>query len=187
MRVISGIARSVVLSAPKGTATRPTADRLKENLFNILGHRTGGARFLDLFSGSGAIAIEALSRGASEAVLVEYAPQALKTIFENLQRSKLAGQAKVLPLKTERAVPLLRRDNKLFDIIFMDPPYEAGYITKTVNQLAENNVLAKQGLLVIEMPAREAEPVVMAFALIKEKIYGDTKFLLYENEMESDK
>ena len=123
MRVIAGEFRSRTLEAPPGLATRPTSDRLRETLFNVLAPRIKGARFLDLYAGSGAVGIEALSRGAAEAVLVEKAPAALRVLRANLQRLGIAQGASVVAsgvavfLERERNAPP-------FDVVFLDPPYE---------------------------------------------------------------
>jgi len=98
MRVIAGTARRLILDTPKGLATRPTTDRIKETLFNIINNELPGANFLDLFAGSGAIGIEALSRGCKSAVFVENNREALACIWENLRRTKLLGAAKIMPM-----------------------------------------------------------------------------------------
>lgn len=132
MRVIAGTARSMPLKIVKGMDTRPTTDKTKETLFNILQTDVPGSRFLDLFSGSGAIAIEALSRGADHAVLVEQNPKAAECIRENLVFTKVADRAELQ--KCDVLTALHRMEGqKPFDIIFMDPPY---------NQELEHQVLA---------------------------------------------
>lgn len=132
MRVIAGTARSMPLKTVKGMDTRPTTDKTKETLFNILQTDVPGSRFLDLFSGSGAIAIEALSRGADHAVLVEQNPKAAECIRENLVFTKVADRAELQ--KCDVLTALHRMEGqKPFDIIFMDPPY---------NQELEHQVLA---------------------------------------------
>ena len=180
MRVIAGTARSVALAAPKGTATRPTTDRLKENLFNLLMPTLSGARFLDLYSGSGAIGIEALSRGASTATLVENAPKALEAIRANLKKTNLAEKAEILSMPVECAIGWLEKNNKLYDIIFMDPPYNKGYIPSTFHWLEKTGLLAENGILATEMPSAEENPLTGALVLLKEKIYGEIKFTLYK-------
>lgn len=132
MRVIAGKARSLPLKTVPGTDTRPTTDRIKETLFNMLQGRLYGARFLDLFAGSGAIGIEALSRGAAEAVFVEHSRQAAECIRENLKFTHLEENARVLHTEAESALRSLSGSGP-FDIIFMDPPY---------NHLLEKQMLA---------------------------------------------
>ena len=121
MRVIAGKARRLNLKTIPGVETRPTTDRIKETLFNILQPQTADCRFLDLFSGSGAIGIEALSRGAAKAVFVEKNPRACNCIRENLTFTKLANDAMVLNMDVIQAMRSLE-GKEVFDIIFMDPP-----------------------------------------------------------------
>lgn len=123
MRVIAGTYRSRPLEAPAGLTTRPTSDRLRETLFNVLAPRIEGARFLDLYAGSGAVGIEALSRGASEVVLVEKAHGALRVLRANLQRMAIAEAVSVVATSVST---FLEREAAAdaFDIIFLDPPYE---------------------------------------------------------------
>jgi len=124
MRVIGGVYRSRTLQAPPGQATRPSSDRLRETLFNVLAPRIEGARFLDLYAGSGAVGIEALSRGAAEAVFVEKAAPALKALRANLLRLAIGEGAQVVP---GTVAAFLRKDwGTRFDLVFLDPPYNAG-------------------------------------------------------------
>ncbi len=122
MRIIAGTYRSRLLAAPKGLATRPTSDRLRETLFNVLAPRIRGARFLDLYAGSGAVGIEALSRGAAQVVWVERAAPALKVLGANLEKLGLRGRARV---HAGGVAAFLRRSEEEFDIVFLDPPYDA--------------------------------------------------------------
>ena len=124
MRVIAGSARHLILKTVEGMDTRPTTDRIKETLFNMLQYQLAGCSFLDLFAGSGAIGIEALSRGASMAVFVEDAPRALACIRENLETTHLKDRALVLAMDVMGALKRLEADGKAFDLIFMDPPYD---------------------------------------------------------------
>jgi len=124
MRVIAGSFRSRSLQAPAGLATRPTSDRLRETLFNVLAPRIQGARFLDLYAGSGAVGIEALSRGAAEVVFVERAAAALKVLRANLARLELKQGLRIAPGSV--AGFLHKPDAGLrFDLVFLDPPYDA--------------------------------------------------------------
>ena len=180
MRVIAGEARGCGLVSPKGTATRPTTDRLKENLFNILSPRISGARFLDLYSGSGAIGIEAMSRGAREAVLVESAPAAIGAIKANLEKTRLGQRATLLSMSAERALKELSQKNGVFDIIFMDPPYAKSIVSATLSLLEQYPVLSENGIIVAELSAQEAVPE-SAFKVRHSKTYGNTQFVFFEN------
>ena len=122
MRVIAGTRRSMPLKCPKGMDTRPTQDRTKETLFNVLQMDIAGSEFLDLFSGSGAIAIEALSRGAVHATIVENAKAAVQCIKENIEFTKFKNESTIMEMDVLSALERLR-GHKGFDIIFMDPPY----------------------------------------------------------------
>lgn len=123
MRVIAGTRRSMPLKAPAGMDTRPTQDRTKETLFNVLQNEIPGAEFLDLFAGSGAIAIEALSRGAKHATLVENARKANECIKENLKFTRFTEDADLMEMDVFSALERLKNNSK-FDVVFMDPPYQ---------------------------------------------------------------
>jgi 16S rRNA (guanine(966)-N(2))-methyltransferase RsmD len=149
MRIIAGTYRSRTLEAPSGLATRPTSDRLRETLFNVLAPRTTGAVFLDLYAGSGAVGIEALSRGAAHVLFVERAPAALKVLRANLTRLELKEQFHV---QSGSVASFLRKPppTPAFDIVFLDPPYEAAdEYTLTLNLLGGHGPLLNAGALVI--------------------------------------
>jgi 16S rRNA (guanine966-N2)-methyltransferase len=127
MRVIAGTLRRRVLEAPAGLRTRPTSDRLRETLFNVLAPRMGSARFLDLYAGSGAVGIEAASRGAANVVLVERAEPALKALRSNLEKLGLRSGVRVEAVSVGAFLRRVRPEKSpmLFDVVFLDPPYEA--------------------------------------------------------------
>jgi 16S rRNA (guanine966-N2)-methyltransferase len=125
MRVIAGTYRRRTLEAPPGLATRPTSDRLRETLFNVLAPWTEGAAFLDLYAGSGAVGIEALSRGAAQAVFVERAPAALKVLRANLERLKIATGFEVQANSVNTFLRKRQSGDTPFDVVFLDPPYQA--------------------------------------------------------------
>ena len=178
MRVIAGTARRRVLVAPVGNHTRPTSDRAKEGLFSMIQHYLAQAVFLDLFCGSGAIGIEALSRGAAQAVFVDNDRHALAALTANLAHTQLAAQAEVLPLAAEVAIRQLSPLGRRYDIIFLDPPYQSEHVTATVQQLHSTNLLAEDGLLVVEQ--KELAPAPKTdFALEQVRCYGRTAFLFY--------
>lgn len=179
MRVIAGIARGRTLAAPKGSETRPTADRVKENLFNILQPVVSGARVLDLFAGSGAIGIEALSRGAREVVFVEQSSAATAVIRENLRITQLYDRATVLPVSAERAIQRITRDGSVFDIIYMDPPYAGNALYDALCCLAQTRLLASDGVLAAELPARTEPPEAEGFTLFDRRIYGCAQLAFY--------
>lgn len=180
MRVISGKARGCKLIAPAGDDTRPTADRMKESLFNMLAEDIPGACFLDLFSGTGAIGIEALSRGAKRAVFVERDKACAEIIRKNLAHTKLVENAQVICADFLDA--LKGQNEKAFDIIFMDPPYAKGFPAQALSAIVENGVLKDGGLVVVEQAAFEALPQVDKLDIIKQKKYKTACFVFLEGK-----
>lgn len=160
MRVISGSAKGHRLRTVKGATTRPTADHVRQALFDILGQRCTGLRVLDLFAGSGALGIEALSRGAREAVLVESDPAACRLIRENLEATRLEGRGRVVRADVLRF--LARTTGEPFDLVFLDPPYGRGlaFVARVLGKLASaawirpgGTVVAETEVGVVELPA----------------------------------
>ena len=150
MRVIAGTAKKKRLVAPVGEHTRPTTDRIKETLFNVLQMEVYGSRFLDLFSGSGGIAIEALSRGAEYAVLVENDRAALSCIRKNLSETGFLSKAKVMPVSVLNGIQKMERNEQPFDIIFMDPPYNKGIEAEVIRALLGSSLIKADTLIVAE-------------------------------------
>lgn len=151
MRVIAGTARSLPLETPEGMDTRPTTDRIKETLFNMLSGRLPGSRFLDLFAGSGAIGIEALSRGAACAVFVEQDGRALRCIRRNLDFTHLTQRAKVLAGSVQTALAGLEvRNERPFDIIFLDPPYGKQWERQVLETLIKSRLMDADTLVIVE-------------------------------------
>lgn len=183
MRVIAGTARRLILDTPKGLATRPTMDRIKETLFNIINNELPGANFLDLFAGSGAIGIEALSRGCKSAVFVENNREALACIGENLRRTKLLGAAEIMPMDVAGALACLK-DGPPFDIIFMDPPYREGLPKKVLGMLAESNACGGDTLVIFEEALGEETAFVTecGFYVVREKCYKTNKHLFVKKK-----
>ena len=151
--MIAGKFRSRVLQSPRGLATRPTSDRLRETLFNVLAPRIEGARFADLYAGSGAVGIEALSRGAEFCWFAEKAPAAVVAIRANLAALKLQGGYALEDRGVVKLLQSLLKNSRTADIVFLDPPYEAGEdYTATLNFLAQNHatLLAEGGVVIAE-------------------------------------
>jgi 16S rRNA (guanine966-N2)-methyltransferase len=175
MRVIGGSIRGRRLKVPRGETLRPTAGRVKEALFNILPHDLSGIKVLDLFAGTGNLTIEALSRGAAEAVLVDSSPESGKVIQENLRRLHLTHQTKVWISPAARALRLLARRGETFDMIFLDPPYEYRWVDTTLKIIARGGLLRKSGVLIAEHSIRETvEPHYDSLALDDQRRYGST-------------
>lgn len=175
MKVIGGAARGRKLKVPKGMAVRPTAARVKESLFNILPHDFSGLRLLDLFAGSGNVSIEALSRGAREAVLVDESARSAAAARENLTRLELNRHAQVWVIPVARALRKLAAAGEKFDLVFLDPPYERGLIKTTLEAIGQADLLNADGRVVVEHSARETvRPNYGALLLNDQRRYGDT-------------
>ena len=153
MRVIAGKARRLLLKTVPGSSTRPTTDKIKETLFNVLQGDVPGCTFLDLFAGSGAIGIEALSRGAVRAVFVENDRKACGCIRENLAHTRLEEDALLMSSDVMRALRSLE-GKEVFDIIFMDPPYDQGFEKTVLEYLAGSDLAGEDTLIVVEASDR---------------------------------
>lgn len=173
MRVIAGAAKGTRLKAPKGADVRPTADRVKEALFSILAPRLEGALFLDLFSGSGAIGIEALSRGADRCIFVENSKSSIMLIRDNLVRTKMSEKARIITADARKAVKALAAENIRADLVFIDPPYNSLLITPVLSLICTGAILSKQGLLIIEHDYKDRE-WLKDYPDSRIKKYGDT-------------
>lgn len=175
MRIISGKSRGRRLATPRGHALRPTSDRVKESIFNILGGEVEGKVVLDLFAGTGNLGIEALSRGAKKTIFVERAREALRMIQRNLLQCNFSGQAEIIPKEVNRAIGILEASGESFDLILMDPPYEKGWIQRTLVKLNNHNIYHEGSVLVIEHGRREPLPQKTGrWAVIKQRMIGDT-------------
>ncbi len=176
MRIIGGRSKGRRIEVPPGQTLRPTSDRIKEALFNILGP-IEDFRFLDLYAGTGNVGIEALSRGAAEAVFVEKIPSLAAALRKNLDRLGFTGRYQILLLEAGKAIEQLAQRGAAFDLIFADPPYREGLVKRTVRSLnACPSILAASGTVILQHAA--AEPLKLegdtAFELEEERRYGDT-------------
>ena len=173
MRVIAGSARRLLLKTIEGMDTRPTTDRIKETLFNMLNTQIPGCTFLDLFSGSGAIGIEALSRGAKQAFFVESNPEAVSCIRENLSRTHLEEGALVLNCDVIAGLKKLEGRNPRFDIIFMDPPYGKGLEFQVLEALQGTTLVDEETRIIIEesLDVTWEQAEALGYEIIKEKKY----------------
>lgn len=180
MRVITGKARGIQLKTPEGMQTRPTADRVKEALFSIIHFDIPGAKVLDLFGGTGQLGIEALSRGADSAVFVDAREDACKIIRENLKRTKLEGQGKVV---RSDYLEYLRRCKEGFDIIILDPPYAEVFLENALKCIAEIDILQTGGIIVTERPlGKELSCEFDGLTRSKDYKYGNTLLTLYRKD-----
>lgn len=180
MRIIAGQWRGRTLSAPRGMAVRPTADRVREAIFDILGDRVAGATVLDLFAGTGALGLEALSRGAREAVFVESDPVAFATLRRNIAALGARG-AETFPMDYRQAIRRLRAAGRRFDLILLDPPYGKGLSAGAAGELSRAGLITPASSVIVE-EARRAPlggfPEGWTIAL--DRRYGDTRVLLLE-------
>lgn len=174
MRVIAGAAKGHKLQTIEGLETRPTTDRIKETLFNIIAFDLPECTFLDVFSGSGAIGIEALSRGAKKAVFVEQSPLCQKVISENLAHTRLQERAEVMQNDVLMALDKLTAKQESFDMIFMDPPYAAGMVKPTLEKIVAGNLLRQNGYIIVERSSQIPLEQVKGLYLEKEKKYKTT-------------
>lgn len=150
MRIIAGEAKNKRIITRKGTDTRPTLGSMKESLFSIIAPYVEDCTFLDLFSGSGSISLEALSRGARRAIMIEKDNEALRCIIENINNLGFENRCRAYKNDVVRAVEILGRKNEKFDIIFMDPPYKEELCTKVMKAIAKAGILADGGLIICE-------------------------------------
>ncbi|BEH10765.1 MULTISPECIES: 16S rRNA (guanine(966)-N(2))-methyltransferase RsmD [Geobacter] len=178
MRVVGGSARGRRLAAPRGNRVRPTADRIKEALFNIL--HSGmegfeGARVLDLFAGTGNLGIEALSRGCSEAVFVDSHRESVTVIRRNLDELGFGDRARIIARDALSAIDSLEREGAPFRLVVIDPPYRLGLADKVLGRLAESPLIAEETIIVVESAVDEVLPDLMEpLHLVDRRTYGDT-------------
>ena len=177
MRVITGKARGIQLKTPNGMLTRPTADRVKEALFSIINFDIPGAKVLDLFGGTGQLGIEALSRGAANAVFVDASEDSCKLIRENLKRTKLEQDAKVI---RSDYLDYLNRCREQYNIIFLDPPYAEVFLENAIKRITEIDILQSDGIIVAERPLGKDLPWEFdGYTRSKDYKYGKVLLTIY--------
>lgn len=187
MRITGGTARGRNLAGPKSDCTliRPTTDRVREALFSIIAAEVSGSTVLDLYAGTGALGLEALSRGAAAAVFVDQSKQAVALIQENLSRCFAGAKAALLQIDLARPDSLARLKNRLpagmlFDLIFLDPPYEKNLAEKTLAAIAQETLLQESGLLIAEERKTARLPEQCgSLRLVDQRSYGETGLWLY--------
>lgn len=178
MRIISGSAKGRKLVAPKGMRVRPTADRVKEALFNILlnfYNDLSVVRTLDIFAGTGSIGMEMLSRGGACTVFVDNHRQSVAMIEKNLQLLGFTDRSRIIVDEAAAALALLERRGESFDLVFLDPPYGKGHTEKVLDYLSHSSILADDGIVVAEFSAQEDIPA--GFGPLQQfdrRVYGDT-------------
>ena len=183
MRVITGTARGRRLKELQGMETRPTTDKVKESLFSIIQFDIEGRRVLDLFAGTGQLGIEALSRGAAEAVFVDWRPDAVRLVQENLALCGFTDRARV---KSGDALAYLKSGEK-FDLIFLDPPYAAGLLGPALEEIARFDICREHGIIVAESAADKVLPELPApYRLYREYRYGKIRLSVYHRSGNED-
>jgi 16S rRNA (guanine966-N2)-methyltransferase len=180
MRIIGGEVKGRRLLCPKGGAVRPTADKVREALFDILGEKIAEAEFLDLYAGTGGVGIEALSRGATAVTLVEQNPQAVRFINTNLSHCGFAERAELIASSANKAIPRLAAGGKRFDIVFADPPYKGASIQESLRVLVDYDILKTNSLVIVEHDFRYSPaPQMGKLALYRKYRYGHTILSFY--------
>lgn len=182
MRVIAGKARRLQLKTPEGFETRPTTDKIKETLFNILNPYLADADFLDVFSGSGAIGIEALSRGAKYAAFIENSKPAIECIRANLRFTKLEKEAEIFALNAVDAIRALEIKGKVFDVIFMDPPYDCLLEKEVLLALQASNLIYCDTIIIVEASLQTDFDYLKdtKFRMFKRKEYKSNQHIFLE-------
>ena len=186
MHIIAGERRGAQLYAPKGMETRPTQAKVKESLFSMIQGYVPDARVLDLFAGSGSLSLEALSRGAASAVMVDLDREAQACIRRNIE--KLRYQEKTLLLKTDWRQALAQLGGKKFDLVFLDPPYRMVEVWEYCRLMADAELLSEDAMLVLEHRTGVEPGLDSRFVLYKQRAYGETEihFYLYEAQRPED-
>lgn len=178
MRVVAGEFRSRPLKSLEGNNTRPTTDKVKESLFNMIGPYFQGGKALDLFAGSGGLGIEALSRGVDEVCFVDKAPAALKIIKQNIQQLKLEERTTVIRSDAKQALMQLAQQQEHFDYVFLDPPYALLIIPELLQMMRDEALLNSGAMIVCEVDKKTEIDIMDGFECIKERTYGITKIVI---------
>ena len=177
MKIVSGIYGGRPLKTLEGKTTRPTSDKVRGAIFNMIGPYFDGGRVLDLYAGSGGLSIEAVSRGMSSAVLVERDRKAQAVIAENIQMTKEVSKFQILKMEAERALEQVRGE---FDLVFLDPPYAKEQIVADIEKMAERNLFSQEIMVVCETDKSVELPEEIAcLGIWKEKVYGISKVTVY--------
>lgn len=183
MRVISGIRRGHKLHEFSGKDVRPTTDRVKESIFNLIQSYVPSARVLDMFAGSGALSFEAISRGASFAVLVDSDKRSVELIKKNIDELKFHDMCKVME---ESCFSFAENCTDKFDIIFLDPPYNKGFIEPALSTIVKNKLLSENGIIVLESDSTDFKSEFKDIEMIKQKRYGRTFITIYESALNGE-
>jgi 16S rRNA (guanine966-N2)-methyltransferase len=180
VRIIAGALKGRRLVAPRGRATRPTADQVRIALMDTLAPRLDGARVLDLFAGAGGVGLEALSRGAAHATFIEQDTRAVAALRDNVAVLGLGPAARVRRADVLREIPALYRAGERFDVVFLDPPYDAGLVEPTLEALGGGGLLLAEGLVIAQhFTKRAPAEVVGVLAAFRTRRFGETTLTFY--------
>lgn len=179
VRVISGSARGLKLNTPGDDRVRPTTDRVKESMFNIVQDWVYDSQVLDLFAGSGALGIEALSRGASQAVFCDNSLDSIKIIKSNIEKARVVDRSQIVSGDFKRCLRDMEAKNQSFDMIFVDPPYYEGLFEEVLDTIRSCKILKKDGIVIVEHDAKRPIGRVEGLEVYKEKKYGITMLTFY--------
>lgn len=180
MRVISGICKGLPIKAVPGSNTRPTTDKVKESVFNMIGPYFDGGLAIDLFAGSGSLGIEALSRGIDHCIFIEKDVKAINIITENLKKCNLENQAEVFRTEASRAIKALEKRNLQFDLLFLDPPYQRIELYELAHTMVQKGLLSSNAIILCEHEKGVDLPeTIHTFSLTRRETYGSTIISIY--------
>lgn len=183
MRIITGIAKGRAIKAPEGENTRPTSDRVKESLFNIISKKIYGARVLDMFSGTGNLGLEAISRGAEVCTFIENSNNTYKVLSMNVESLGFVSNSELYKGDAFNVLERLGRNNKKYDIIFLDPPYSMGLVEKSIKRINELMILEKNGIIISECDEKDIIPEnIYDIKVYRVEKYGRTKIHFWNKE-----
>jgi 16S rRNA (guanine966-N2)-methyltransferase len=182
MRIVAGIAKGRTLIAPKGLDVRPTNDRVREALFSSIGQRVVGAEVLDLFAGSGALGLEALSRGATSAVFVERSKKAIKYLTQNIDNCGFKPSSRLMARDSIAALGQLEREIHCFGIVFLDPPYMGPLLNRALSAIAESKMVSDDTLIVAEHRIDSPPIAPKGLMIASQKRYGKTILSFVQRE-----
>jgi len=181
--VVSGSAKGRPLKSVPGSGTRPTTDKVKEAVFSMIGPYFEGGAVLDLFAGTGGLGIEALSRGMESAVFVDMEPKSIDTIRANLKATNLEAKAQVYRNEAGRALSALEKRGRVFDLVFLDPPYRLKHGDELMLSMVEKGMLQEDAIIVLEHESNYAYPEdIPGFYRLRQAVYGETTISIYQYE-----
>jgi len=185
MRIVAGSARGRAIRSARGRAMRPTAARVREALFNLVGPDIGGCRFLDLCAGSGSVGIEALSRGAARSVFVDNHPTSITLISRNLDDLGMSSSAVVVRRDAVDSLAHLSRRGEVFDVVFLDPPYDSDLATRCLRSRKWLDIMSPFGRMFVEHRSGTAWPHLPWWKVADSRKYGDTALTIFQGESQA--